>query len=129
MLGEKLKERERLITPQGIGWSRMVDLLAADRTVQYIRQSIWLDRDTRQFGSDREFARFLLLREFFRRPRRANSAETLGLARLTAPAIEALTETSVPREFKERGGTLGLERFPRPRADLVHTRELARHGQ
>jgi len=106
LLKEKLDARERLTKPQGIAWSTMVDRLSTDSTVQYIRQSIWLDRDISQFRSDREFAKFLLLREFFRRPRRANSVETLGLARLTSPTIEAQADTGVSREFRERGGTL-----------------------
>jgi DEAD/DEAH box helicase domain-containing protein len=106
VLDGKVAERERLTKPRGIGWPEIVDRLSADRTVRYIREKIWLDRDTNQFGSDREFAKFLLLREFFRRPRRANSAETLGLARLTAPAIEGQTKIGIPSEFKDRGGTL-----------------------
>jgi ATP-dependent helicase YprA (DUF1998 family) len=106
LLDQKLAERERLTRPQGIAWSKMVDALSSDRTVRYIREKIWLDRDNRQFHGDPQFAKFLLLRELFRRPRRANSVETLGLACLTAPAIETQTEIGVPRELKDHGGTL-----------------------
>ena len=48
-------------------------------------------------------AEFLLLREFGRRPARANSIETLGLAKLTCPAIDRLTDANVPDPFRRRG--------------------------
>lgn len=48
-----------------------------------------------------QIARMMLLREFIRRPRRANSLETLGLVRLTYPALRRIDTR--PSAWKETG--------------------------
>ncbi len=51
-----------------------------------------------------QIARMMLLREFIRRPRRANSLETLGLVRLTYPASSRVVTR--PAAWKETGRSL-----------------------
>lgn len=50
-------------------------------------------------GGARTLAEMLLLREFARRPKRANSLETLGLVSLTYPALDAVS--AVPPEWRQ----------------------------
>lgn len=48
---------------------------------------------------------FLLLREFFRRPKRQHSIETLGLCSVSYPEISSLTKTNLPAIWKQQGLT------------------------
>ncbi len=48
----------------------------------------------------------MLFREFLRRPRRENSAETMGLGTLRYPVIDGLKPSSVPSLFIEHGASL-----------------------
>ena len=75
---------------------------------------IWQDRD-RRFNDPNVFSNFLLLRELDRRPRRANSVETMGLVKLRFDHIEQIGERSIPQVLRTRGKTLQrLEGFPVP---------------
>ena len=58
---------------------------------------MWQARDEELFTDESRIAEFLLLREFARRPKRANSAETLGIARLRNPSIDRLTRLPASR--------------------------------
>lgn len=88
----------------GLPWNEMVDLLAARPEVLVWIGSVWASRDNR-FSRTRELAEFLLLREFIRRPPRANTPETLGLARLRFAAIDGMADAQVSPAFIARGGT------------------------
>ena len=68
-------------------------------------QRVWQARDEELFTDESRIAEFLLLREFARRPKRANSAETLGLAYLRNPGIDRLTESQLPAAFRRKGKT------------------------
>lgn len=126
-------ELARASKPRAVSWRQLLDRISSDRTVKlYIKEKIWQQRDV-QFLDHQFMAQFLLLREFFRRPRRANSIETMGLARLTASAIEEITETRIPRQFTEHGGTLAdwkdflsiiLTRFVRANSAVLVAPEL-----
>ena len=94
-------------TGDGIGlkWMELVGHLAARPEVETWIKIVWGSRDGR-FENPHALANFLLLREFMRRPRRGNTLETLGLARLNAPTIQGLPAVRLPSVFKEIGGAL-----------------------
>ena len=68
-------------------------------------KGVWQARDEELFTDETRIAEFLLLREFARRPKRANSAETLGIARLRKPSIDRLTGSQLPAAFRRRHKT------------------------
>ncbi|MCA9678704.1 MAG: DEAD/DEAH box helicase [Myxococcales bacterium] len=55
--------------------------------------------------NERDMAEILLLRELLRRPKRQNSIETLGLAQLRYPDLDAATHTA-PAAWNDRGRSL-----------------------
>lgn len=104
-LAEKARakyEKEAGGSVDGIPWSTVRDTLAADPTTHTWISEVWGRRDTR-FNDESDLATFLLLRETARRPRKANSVETLGLAWLRFEAIDCLTEASLPDTLRDRG--------------------------
>src|SRR5690606_2272192 len=90
----------------GIAWPELVNRLAERVEVAEWILPVWSSRDDELFTNPHKVAEFLLLREFFRRPRRSNSIETLGLARLRNPAIDRLTPSQMPEAFQRRGKTI-----------------------
>ncbi|HEX3918845.1 MAG TPA: DEAD/DEAH box helicase [Caulobacteraceae bacterium] len=88
----------------GLPWNDMVDVLAERPEVRVWIGSVWAGRDNR-FSRTRELAEFLLLREFIRRPPRANAPETMGLARLRFAAIDDLADAQASASFIGLGGT------------------------
>jgi hypothetical protein len=90
----------------GIPWAELSDRLAARPEVAEWMLPVWQARDEEYFGDATRLAEFLLLREFARRPRRANSAETLGLAQLRSDHIERLAVSAVPSTFSRKGKSL-----------------------
>lgn len=56
--------------------------------------------------SPSEVARLLLLRELYRRPKRTNSLETLGLVSIRYPGLDRITAGQLPRAWVEIGGSL-----------------------
>jgi hypothetical protein len=87
----------------GVAWPDLVTRLAERIEVAEWILPIWQSRDEELFTGAHKVAEFLLLREFARRPKRANSIETLGLARLRHPAIDRLAPTHLPEAFRRRG--------------------------
>ena len=81
---------------QGFTWEQMTSRLAERIEVSNWLKQVWAQRD-RSFEDAGNLAQFLLLREFTRRPRSGNSIETLGLAKLTFPAIENLVDGDLPK--------------------------------
>ena len=90
----------------GIAWPELVDRLAGRFEVAEWIKGVWQARDQELFTDESRIAEFLLLREFARRPKRANSAETLGIARLRNPSIDLLTGSHLPGVFRRKGKTL-----------------------
>ncbi|MBX5168783.1 DEAD/DEAH box helicase [Rhizobium sp. NZLR1b] len=88
----------------GVGWNELVDRLSKRPEIEFWLKEVWEPRDPDRLGDPRKLAEFLVLRELFRRPRRANSLETLALASLKFPSIERAT--TMPRSFTDRGKTL-----------------------
>ena len=106
-----IEKRQRLASlvlgaVEGIPWSELVNRLAEREEVAKWIKGVWEARDAELFRDETKVAEFLLLREFARRPRRANSIETLGLARLRNPSIDRLTEAQTPSAFKRKGKTI-----------------------
>jgi DEAD/DEAH box helicase domain-containing protein len=92
-------------TTDGIAWPELVNRLAGRIEVAEWIKGVWQARDEELFTDETRIAEFLLLREFARRPKRANSAETLGIARLRNPSIDRLTDSQLPAAFQRKGKT------------------------
>ncbi|PAQ12106.1 DEAD/DEAH box helicase [Mesorhizobium temperatum] len=102
---------KELATHTGNGTIRWPDLREslADRIeVREWLPQVWGDRADifKMSGSSAtsQLANALLLREMLRRPRRANTPETMGLAQLLYPAVTRVVDA--PRNFLQRGATL-----------------------
>ena len=108
VLAEKRRELARLASgsTDGIAWPELVNRLAGRIEVAEWIKGVWQARDEELFTDGSRIAEFLLLREFARRPKRANSAETLGIARLRNPRIDRLGDAQLPGAFRRRGKTL-----------------------
>ncbi len=69
-----------------LSWKDATDLLKDDSSLRLMHKHF--RRTSYIQASLDEFARFCLYREFFRRPKRMNSAETMGLVCLRYPSLE-----------------------------------------
>lgn len=74
--------------PKPMPWSDLRDALARDLRLERHLLPLWKGRDT-QLNDRERLADFVLQREFARRPKRANNAETMGLVRLVLPSDKA----------------------------------------
>jgi len=110
MLAEKRRELARLASgsTDGIAWPELVNRLAGRIEVSEWIKGVWEARDEELFADESRLAEFLLLREFARRPKRANSAETLGIARLRNPSIDRLGDSKIPGAFRHRARPLTI---------------------
>lgn len=106
------KETELAVLTRGGGtieWSKLRSSLADRIEVREWLPDVWGDRADlfrkATASAASQLAEALLLREMMRRPKLANSPETMGIARLVYPTIEKLADA--PRSFLQRGGTLG----------------------
>ncbi|MBB4249451.1 DEAD/DEAH box helicase [Rhizobium sp. BK008] len=88
----------------GIQWQDLVERLARRPEVERWMKDVWEPRDGRFFHDSVKLADFLLMREFARRPRKALSIETLGLARLRFAAID--DQQVMPSAFTRYGKTI-----------------------
>ncbi|TIV68462.1 MAG: DEAD/DEAH box helicase [Mesorhizobium sp.] len=106
MLAERKQVLAALLSGNldGIAWPELVNRLSERIEVAEWIKTVWQGRDEALFPDAGKVAEFLLLREFTRRPRRANSLETLGMARLRNPAIDKIKE--LPGALRRRGKTL-----------------------
>ncbi|MXY57151.1 MAG: DEAD/DEAH box helicase [Gammaproteobacteria bacterium] len=95
LLRSMLETKETEITTAravaGVGtlsWSEALDALSGDASLHAMHKAF---NDLTGSGQTlREFAGFCLYREFFRRPKRMNSAETMGLISLRYPSLETV---------------------------------------
>lgn len=99
------KELSDKLTPNfgGIAWPELRQNLALQPEVMHWMTKVWGLRDDR-YRDPAAFAEFLLLREFSRRPRRGNTLETMGLARLRYDAIDRAV--TIPEPMRARGKTV-----------------------
>lgn len=105
LVAAKKRELAALLAPStaGIAWPKLRATLAECSEVAHWMRQVWRLRDERYENSETSFAEFLLLRELARRPRRANSVETLGLARLRFDALDACDDRHVPPVLAAKG--------------------------
>ena len=98
-----LREAEGGLKP--MAWSDMVARIAENEEFRNFARPVWRDRPEK--GDDAlathptALAELFLYREFFRRPRLQNNAETMGLARLLFPQLDAQARLSMPAPIKE----------------------------
>ncbi|QCG89137.1 DEAD/DEAH box helicase [Azospirillum sp. TSH100] len=83
-------------------WRDVQQALAGLDDLRESMVDLWHRYDS-DFSDPSRLADFQLWREFLRRPKRLNSAETMGLASLRFDTIERIPESSVPGPFVERG--------------------------
>lgn len=78
-----------------ISWTDMVNHLAATSELQMGMLDYYHDLAPKTFGKQDSvaLASMLLAREFYRRPKRANSLETLGLVQVVYPKLASITST------------------------------------
>ena len=103
-LKEQIESKRSQLTP-AIGcmrWGELRDHLAERTELGYIAKYLG---EIAGGGNDRRrAAHLLLLRELYRRPKRHNSLETMGLVSIRYPGIESLTV--LPGGWSGRGGSL-----------------------
>ncbi len=99
------RQRDRAGLPQPIKWHDLRDSLAARINNEPDLLALWATLEP-DLCTPRDLATLYLYAEFFRRPQRANSLETLGLAALRFPAIEDLNDAFLPRLFRGCGATV-----------------------
>ncbi len=103
---ERLREQRRQIggfVP--VPWTDMRSKLAGLISCEPELTDLWRERGE-DFDRPERLAELQLYTEFLRRPLRANSLETLGLAALRFPAIEDITESTLPELFRSHGASL-----------------------
>jgi len=106
-LTQALEDQKRLLaayeaTPVArLSWHESAQKLAGTKEISEWMPEHW--RHT-ELGSMAAFerARFSLLREFARRPKRQNSLESLGLLSLHYPALDQIREADLPPAWKQR---------------------------
>lgn len=99
---ELSKSKERLAPSPSKAWEEVETDLAALQNVRHSITSYFNDLMPNQASPER-IARLLLLRELYRRPKRTNSLETLGLISVRYPGIEKITDST--REWRALGGS------------------------
>ncbi len=87
--------------PATLSWEEARRRLASSKDMNPWMRDRWRDLMANQ-ASEEEIAEFCLYREFLRRPRRANSLETLGLAALDYKEIESLGDRRRPAPWRAR---------------------------
>lgn len=99
--------REAEGAPKPMPWSEMVQRIAQNEEFRNFARPVWKDRPSK--GEDAlathptALAELFLYRELFRRPRLQNNVETMGLARLQFPELDAQARLSVPEALQEHG--------------------------
>ena len=101
-----------------IAWRDMVEGLAANPELQNFARPVWRDRPAKGDNALAEhptaLAELFIYREFFRRPRLQNNAETMGIARLLIPTLEEQARLKLPEPLREAGHEHGVW------SDLLH---------
>lgn len=99
-----LEKRAKLEEGGQVTYQTLSNQLSNEADVAEWILRIWQTRDPDTFKNSTAMADFLLMRELYRRPKRANSIETLGLGQLIYPAIERVSD--VPKHLSSRGANL-----------------------
>lgn len=111
-----LAEAEGGLKP--VSWGKMVTAIAENPDHANFARPVWRNRphkgDTALAGDPTALAELFLYREFFRRPRLQNNAETMGLARLRFPKLDEQARLSAPQALREAGHEVAVW------ADVLH---------
>tara|TARA_R100000789_G_scaffold8576_1_gene12690 strand:+ start:14617 stop:20676 length:6060 start_codon:yes stop_codon:yes gene_type:complete len=105
------EKRAALLEAEGAAkpmpWSSMVQRIAQNEEFRNFARPVWRDRPSKgddALASDpTALAELFLYREMFRRPRLQNNVETMGLARLLFPELDAQARLTVPEPLREAG--------------------------
>lgn len=104
MLRDKEKElaQKRNPAPPSVAW------LDVEAEIQHREESKkWMPKSWRHLplatATEGQIGSFLLFREFLRRPKRQFSLETLGLISLRFPAMDGLSQESLPATWRAKG--------------------------
>lgn len=95
---QKLEDARR---PASLSYERLVRLLESDQVISEQLTRAQRQRYLPANLTPRQMAELCLLREVYRRPKRQNSLETLGLAQVYYPALGQVTQ--VPAAWRARG--------------------------
>ena len=95
---------QKLMGSAPVAWNDVKTMLANQPAVE--RTITPYFEDLMGSATPTKVAHLLLLRELYRRPKRTNALETLGLTSLVYPGIERITEAQLPRPWVEIGGSL-----------------------
>ena len=96
--------RQKLTGPSPLSWNEVKTRLAAQHAVEQTITPYF--QDLMGAGTSVEVAHLLLLRELYRRPKRTNALETLGLVSLSYPGVEKIDEFQLSSPWVDVGGTL-----------------------
>ncbi|WP_234732181.1 DEAD/DEAH box helicase [Acidocella facilis] len=97
-----------------VAWKDLINGFSAQSELQRFAGKVW---QSRRLGAEladhpEQLAEMFLYRELLRRPRVQNNAETMGLLRLSFPALEVRARTQIPVPLQEAGidenGWIGL---------------------
>ena len=98
-----------------IPWTELVNRFAQQSELRQFAIDVWRERahGGREMANEpNKLAEMLLYRELFRRPKIQNSAETMGLLRLSFPTLEERARGRLPRVLEDAGidtdGWIGL---------------------
>ncbi|MBU3917178.1 helicase C-terminal domain-containing protein, partial [bacterium] len=83
-----------------LSWQNAKERLADDSKIWKFIKEHWADYSS-DLNDSSEIARLFLYREFARRPKWQNNAETLGLLSLRYPKIDTLKEPDLPAAFRQ----------------------------
>lgn len=86
-----------------IPWDQMVLKISQVKDVEKFMHQYYRKLDSTVFNQLSALANVLMIREFSRRPRRANSLETLGMVKIEYPLLKRIT--TAPRVWEHNGLT------------------------
>lgn len=103
-LSDQIEAERRKVAPSGsVAWNDARDALARRTEVSDWMQAVWGERASVFSDGDdpaTQIAQMQMLRELARRPKTANSLETMGLLRFEAPKLRG---KAVPDRLREQG--------------------------
>lgn len=86
-----IQELSKNMTAPIMSWQEMIENIEMASQFKYLKLSIARIAHVNDINSDSEIAELLLLNEFTRRPKNANSLETMGLVYFSYPQLEAIS--------------------------------------
>jgi hypothetical protein len=131
LFAEEIAQAEKQLSGEAkpISWHDLSDRFGAQHELAAFATKVWAERGwggKEMAENPAKLTEMFLYRELFRRPHVQNNAETMGLVRLTFPAMETKACLVVPRALQEAGvdaeGWAGLAQAA---ADLVFRDSLA----